>query len=194
MIMIRYVTLFIILLFKKLCKVFFFIFYIILIGDIMKFKLSNEAKTLIIAIIIPLAIGFFSFLLTREGIKAYNTTLIKPSFAPPAYLFGIVWTILYVLMGISSYLIYNTMVSGRSVCLIIYGLNLLLNFMWPIIFFNMEARLFAFIFIVFLDIVVIFMIICFHGIFKKAAYLQIPYLIWLIYATILNLSVYFLNR
>ncbi len=160
----------------------------------MKFKISDSTKNLIIAIIIPLAIGFLSYLLTKDGIKAYNTTLIKPSFAPPPYLFGIVWTILYILMGISSYLIYNSMVTGRSTCLIIYGLNLILNFMWPIIFFNLEARLFAFIFIVFLDIVVIFMIMCFHGISKKSAYLQLPYLIWLIYATILNLSVYFLNR
>ena len=97
-------------------------------------------------------------------------------------------------MGISSYIISNDMSCNKNVCLIIYGLNLVLNFLWPIIFFNLELRLFAFIFIIFLDIVVIYMIICFYGISKVAAYLQIPYLIWLIFATILNFSVYFFNR
>ncbi len=160
----------------------------------MKIKLNQNIKTLIIAIIIPLLVGFISFLLTKEGISNYSNNLIKPSFAPPSYLFGIVWTILYILMGISSYIIYNDISSHKNICLLIYGLNLVLNFLWPIIFFNLELRLFAFIFIIFLDIVVIYMIICFHGISKKAAYLQIPYLIWLIFATILNFSVYFLNR
>ena len=160
----------------------------------MKIKLNQNIKTLIIAIIIPLLVGFISFLLTKEGISNYSNNLIKPSFAPPSYLFGIVWTILYILMGISSYIIYNDISSHKNICLLIYGLNLVLNFLWPIIFFNLELRLCAFIFIIFLDIVVIYMIICFHGISKKAAYLQIPYLIWLIFATILNFSVYFLNR
>ena len=160
----------------------------------MKIKLNQNIKTLIIAIIIPLLVGFISFLLTKEGISNYSNNLIKPSFAPPSYLFGIVWTILYILMGISSYIIYNDISSHKNICLLIYGLNLVLNFLWPIIFFNLELRLFAFIFIIFLDIVVIYMIICFHGISKKAAYLQIPYLIWLIFATILNFSVYFLNK
>ena len=160
----------------------------------MKIKLNQNIKTLIIAIIIPLLVGFISFLLTKDGISNYSNNLIKPSFAPPSYLFGIVWTILYILMGISSYIIYNDISSHKNICLLIYGLNLVLNFLWPIIFFNLELRLFAFIFIIFLDIVVIYMIICFHGISKKAAYLQIPYLIWLIFATILNFSVYFLNR
>lgn len=160
----------------------------------MKIKLNQNIKTLIIAIIIPLLVGFISFLLTKDGISNYSNNLIKPSFAPPSYLFGIVWTILYILMGISSYIIYNDISSHKNICLIIYGLNLVLNFLWPIIFFNLELRLFAFVFIIFLDIVVIYMIICFHGISKKAAYLQIPYLIWLIFATILNFSVYFLNR
>ncbi len=157
-------------------------------------KLNKNTKTFIIALIIPLGIGFLTFLLTRKGINYYSNNLIKPTFAPPSYLFGIVWTILYILMGISSYIIYNDMTCNRNICLIIYGLNLVLNFMWPIIFFNLMLRLFAFIFIIFLDIVVIYMIICFQGISKKAAYLQIPYLVWLIFASILNFSVYFLNR
>ena len=76
----------------------------------------------------------------------------------------------------------------------LYILNLFLNFMWTIIFFNLEARLFAFLFIILLDVVVGLMIYCFHGISKKAAYINIPYFVWLIFASILNFSVYLLNR
>jgi len=91
-------------------------------------------------------------------------------------------------------MIYNSYSFHKTSCLVLYGINLFLNFLWPIIFFNLEARLFAFIFIIFLDIVVLLMIFCFLGIDKKAGYLQIPYLVWLIFASILNFSVYFLNR
>ena len=160
----------------------------------MKLNISDERKELIIALLIPLSLGFLSFLLTRGGISEYTNTLIKPSFAPPSFLFSIVWTILYTLMGISSYIIYNSMSHHKGTCLLLYGLNLFLNFLWPIIFFNLELRLFAFIFIILLDIVVLLMIICFYGIDKKAAYLQIPYFLWLLFASVLNFSIYFLNR
>lgn len=160
----------------------------------MKLKINDSKKKLILSLIIPLSIGFLSYLLTKNGINYYANNLNKPSFAPPSFLFSIVWTILYILMGISSYKIYNSMSCYKSSCLILYALNLFLNFLWPIIFFNLEARLFAFIFIIFLDIVVLLMIFCFHGIDKKAAYLQIPYILWLLFATILNFSIYFLNR
>ena len=157
-------------------------------------KLSEDRKKMIIFIIIPLLVGLIASLLTRGGVNNYTNNLIKPAFAPPKVLFPIVWTILYFLMGISSYKIYNSMSCNSESCLVLYFLNLFLNFLWPIIFFNLEARLFAFIFIIFLDIVVALMIVCFHGIDKKASYLQIPYFLWLIFATILNFSVYFLNR
>lgn len=157
-------------------------------------KLKSNVKSLIIAILIPLIGGIIVSLLTRNGVQYYANNLIKPGFAPPNILFPIVWTILYILMGYSSYLIYNSMSEHKTTCLIIYGLNLFLNFMWPIIFFNLQARLFAFLFIILLDIVVGYMIYCFYGISKKAGLLNIPYLIWLIFATILNFSVYILNR
>ena len=156
--------------------------------------LSEDTKKKIIAIIIPLGVGLLSFLLTRNGINYYVNNLIKPSFAPPGIVFGIVWTILYFLMGLSSYYIYESMDCHKSNCLLLYILNLFLNFSWTIIFFNLEARLFAFLFIILLDIVVILMTLCFYGVNKKSAYLNIPYIIWLLFATILNLSVYILNR
>ncbi len=157
-------------------------------------NLTSERKSLIISILIPLGIGFLAFLLTRSGIQNYMENLIKPSFSPPSFLFSIVWTILYILMGISSYYIYQSMSCHKSNCMLLYSLNLVLNFSWPIIFFNLEARLFAFLFILLLDVVVILMTLCFYGINKKSGYLNIPYLLWLLFATILNFSVYILNR
>lgn len=157
-------------------------------------KLKSETKSLIIAILIPLIGGFIISLITRGGVNNYTENLIKPSFAPPSILFPIVWTILYILMGYSSYLIYDSMDCHKETCLLLYALQLFINFIWPIIFFNLQARLFAFLFIILLDIVVGLMIYCFYGVNKKAAYLNIPYFIWLIFATILNFSVYILNR
>ena len=84
-------------------------------------KLSTDKKILILNLIIPLAIGFLAFLLTREGIDNYTNNLIKPFFAPPKFIFPIIWTILYILMGISSYRIYNSMACYKNICLIIYG-------------------------------------------------------------------------
>ena len=157
-------------------------------------ELKDETKSLIKAILFPLVIGLIISFITRNGINNYINNLIKPSFAPPKFLFPIVWTILYIIMGYSSYLIYNSMSEHTCTCLLIYALNLFLNFIWPIIFFTLEARLFAFIFIILLDIVVIFMIYCFYGINKKAGLINIFYLIWLIFASFLNFSVYILNR
>lgn len=144
-------------------------------------------------LVLPFVIGLLSYLCSKVGIINYEY-LIKPVFIPPAYLIMIVWIFLYLLMGLSSYKISNAMNCYSGNCLLLYGINLFIMFLWPIIFFTIEARLFAFIFIIFLDIVVLLMIFCFYGVNKKAAYLLIPYFGWLVFATILNLSIYLLNR
>lgn len=150
-------------------------------------------KEFIISIIIPLVVGIISGLLSMKGIMDFEN-LNQPSFAPPKFLFPIAWTILYILMGISSYLIYDSNDYHKNCCLLIYGLNLFVNFLWSPIFFGLELRLFALIWIILLDIIIIYMIICFYKINKKAAYLNIPYLLWCLFATYLNYSVYILNR
>ena len=155
---------------------------------------SEETKKKIIFILIPLGVGLLAYLLTRNGINNYTENLIKPPFAPPGIIFGIVWPILYFLMGLSSYYIYESMSCHKSNCMLLYILNLVLNFSLTIIFCILEARLFAFLFIILLDIVVVLMTICFYGIDKKSGYMNIPYIIWLLFATILNFSVYILNR
>ena len=156
----------------------------------MKRKINKE---FIIALLIPTVIGIISAILSINGIKDFSL-LKKPIFAPPGFLFGIVWPILYILMGISSYLIYEENDYHTNCCLKVYAINLFVNFLWSPIFFGLELRLFAFIWIIILDIIVIYMILCFYKANKKAAYLQIPYLIWILFATYLNLSIYLLNR
>ena len=147
----------------------------------------------IISLLIPLVIGLISGLLSIDGIREFNS-LSKPLLSPPGFIFPIVWTILYILMGISSYLVYCEQDYQSSCCLKVYILNLFINFMWSLIFFGLKLRLFAFIWIIVLDIVIIYMIYCFYKVNKKAAYLQIPYLVWCLFATFLNLAIYLLNR
>ena len=150
-------------------------------------------KEFIISLLIPSVVGIISGLLSMTGIKEFGL-LNKPLLAPPGYVFGIIWPILYILMGISSYIIYDSNDYRSSCCLKIYFLNLLVNFLWSPIFFGLGLRLFALIWIIVLDIVVVFMILCFYKVNKKAAYYQIPYLVWIIFATYLNLMFYLLNR
>ena len=169
---------------------YFFLFSILFSGDIMDNKISKEE---IIALLIPLVGGFLSGLVSMSGIKEFNS-LIKPILAPPGFIFPIVWTILYVLMGVGSYLVYKESDYRSSCCLKIYAINLFVNFLWSPIFFGLNLRLFALIWIILLDIVVGYMFYCFLKVNKKAAYLQIPYMVWCLFATYLNLAYYLLNH
>ncbi len=151
----------------------------------------KNIKTLIISIIIPLIIGFIGNLLGNNSM-GFNE-IIKPSYNPPGIIFPIVWTILYILMGISSYLIYTSNSTKKEDALRVYALQLIFNMLWTFFFFNLNWFLFSFIWIIILIILVSIMIFKFIKINKTAGYLQIPYLAWLIFASILNMSIYFLN-
>lgn len=133
----------------------------------------------------PLVLGSIGGFLTDSS--SYNT-LIKPVLSPPGIVFPIVWTILYLLMGISSYLIYKN--KGN---LKIFYLQLILNSIWTLIFFNLKEYLLSFIWIIILILLVGIMIYDFYKINKKAALIQIPYLLWLIFASYLSYSIYILN-
>lgn len=148
-------------------------------------------KKLIICILIPLAVGSLSALLTRDAAQAFDL-LDKPSLSPPAWLFPVAWTILYILMGISSYIV---LVSGKpaSRALFIYAVQLFFNFAWTLIFFNLEAYLTAFIWLTVLWILILAAIIMFSRISKPAALLMIPYILWVTFAGYLNLMIYILN-
>ena len=122
-------------------------------------------------------------------------TVNKPSFSPPGFLFPIVWTILYILMGISSYLVCVNKTDKKFVdrACIIYVLQLIVNVLWTPIFFRFKLYFVAFLWILLLIALVVFMIIKFYKIKPLAGLLQVPYLLWLIFASILNFSIFMLN-
>lgn len=146
----------------------------------------NKFK-LFIDILIPVAIGGIVGFIINPYID-YNS-LVKPPLSPPSIVFPIVWTILYVLMGISYYLLKNPSKKEK----IIYFVQLGVNALWSVFFFIGKFYLFSFIWIVLLDVLVIFMIGIFYQNSKISGYLQIPYLIWILFATYLNLGIYVLN-
>lgn len=154
--------------------------------------MKKQWKTLIICIAIPLAVGVFSALLTRNSMQTFDL-INKPKLAPPGWLFPVAWTILYILMGIASYLVVT---SGKpnGAALITYGLQLIFNFFWSIIFFNMNSYLFAFIWLVVLWLLILKTTIKFYRISEPAGYLMIPYLLWVTFAGYLNFSIYLLNQ
>ena len=147
-------------------------------------------KSLIIAILIPILAGFIGNILGNSSM-GYDS-INKPIFTPPGIVFPIVWSILYILMGISSYIIYKKD-RNDSGALTIYGLQLFFNIFWPLFFFNFKLYLFSFIWLIILLGLVIVMIYKFYKISKPASLIQLPYLLWLIFASILNFSVFLLN-
>ena len=150
-------------------------------------------KKLIICIAIPLLVGGLAALITMGSMESF-ALLNKPPLSPPVWLFPVVWTILYILMGIASYLVYTSPQPYRSkTSLTVYGVQLFFNFFWSIIFFNLEMYLFAFIWLVILWLLILVTTVLFYRIEKSAGYLMIPYLIWVTFAGYLNLGIYILN-
>lgn len=148
-------------------------------------------KTLFICIAIPLAVGGLSAFFTRDSMEAF-ASINKPALSPPAWLFPVVWTILYTLMGIASYLVV-TAPKSDNLALLVYGLQLFFNFMWSIIFFNLGLYLPAFLWLVLLWILILITTLLFYSISKPAGYLMLPYLAWVTFAGYLNYAIYLLN-
>ena len=144
------------------------------------------------SLLIPLAVGGLSAFLTRNSMDVYSN-INQPPLAPPSILFPIVWTILFALMGVSSYLVYVSNAKNKREALALYGVQLVVNFIWPLIFFNMQAYFAAFLWLILLWVLVAVMILLFYKAKPLAAYLQIPYIIWLTFAAYLNLSIALLN-
>ena len=142
-----------------------------------------------------LAVGGLSAIISSGSQKVYEQAA-KPELSPPAWLFPVVWTVLFILMGISAYLVWSNDAADetlRKTALIIYFIQLAVNFLWPILFFNLQAYFFAFIWLLVLLALVIAMTALFYRIRPLAAYLQIPYIVWLIFAGYLNFMVFKLN-
>ena len=140
------------------------------------------------------AVGILAGIISRSGIQNYMTMAEKPPLTPPGILFPIVWTILYALMGIGAARIYLSMESPqRNRGITVFIAQLIVNFFWPLFFFNLQAYGFAFFWLLLLWVLVFYMIFTFYKTDKLAAWLQIPYLIWLTFAAYLNLGVWLLN-
>lgn len=151
-------------------------------------------KKLLIAVALPLFVGLFAGLLTRDAIECFES-LNKPFLAPPARLFPVAWTVLYVLMGIASYRIWTavTTYEKRKSALKLYAVQLAFNFLWPIIFFNLAEYLFAFVWIIILWFLIFLTKRKFMQIDAIAGYLLVPYLAWVAFAAYLNIGVWILN-
>ena len=156
--------------------------------------LSVRTKSLIKNLAIPLIIGALTGFLTNGDVKEFMATAKQPFFAPPGWVFPVVWTILYALMGFAAYIIENTSSPRKSRALTVYYIQLFFNFVWSFIFFSANNYLFAFIWIIILWVLIIATILEFKMIKNRAAYILIPYLIWVTFAAVLNFSVYLLNK
>ena len=155
----------------------------------------TKLKPYLISIVIALGIGGLAAFLIKDNLAMYER-IIRPALAPKAYVFPIAWTILYILMGISSARVWLQRKEKPELvldALMAYVIQLILNFFWSILFFNMQNFLFSFIWLVLLWIAIIIMIVRFYRVDPIAAYLQIPYLLWVTFAGYLNFMIYRLN-
>lgn len=148
-------------------------------------------KKLSVCLLIPLAVGGASAFLTKDSMQIFES-INKPHFSPPGWLFPVAWTILYLLMGLASYLVIAS--NGLDAPgLPAYGLQLIFNFFWPIFFFNRQMYLFSFIWLVIMWLIILTAAIQFYRHTKAAGYLLVPYLLWVAFAGYLNFGVYLLN-
>ena len=157
--------------------------------------MKEKIKSYAFFILSALAVGGLSAFFTRNNMDINNDVLMPP-LSPPPILFPIVWSILFILMGISAAMIYNSDApkSQKNTALNIYALSLAVNFSWNIIFFNLRAFGFAFFWLLLLLFLIILTIIKYFKIQKIAAYLQIPYALWVTFAGYLTAGIWWLNR
>ena len=156
-------------------------------------KLRNW-KLYAVFILLTEAVGALSGFLTKDGTKAYEALANKPALTPPGSWFPVVWGILYALMGIGAAKIWKSPPSAmRSKSLLLFVVQLMFNFCWSLLFFNAKVYGFAFIWLSLLWVLIALMIRAFYQVNKTAAYLQVPYLLWVTFAAYLNFMVWQLN-
>ena len=155
----------------------------------------KPAVKFIIAVAIPLVVGSVAGIFTSSSVDTWFPTLNKPSFNPPSWIFGPVWTILYILMGIAFYLVWKNSQPGklRTTAFALYFAQLLPNFLWSIIFFYLHQPGWAFADILILWLLIILTMIAFARISSAAAWLLAPYLAWVSFASVLNYTIWQMN-
>jgi tryptophan-rich sensory protein len=145
-------------------------------------------------IVLAQLVGVFGSIYTMPNIETWYAYLEKPDFNPPSWVFGPVWITLYTLMGISAYLVAEKGINtATKLALSIFGFQLAINAIWSFAFFGLQSPVLGLVVIVLLWFSIVEMIILFSKISKTAAYLQVPYLLWVSFATILNFSIFLLN-
>ena len=153
-------------------------------------------KKLIASIILVWVVGVSGSLFTASSVNSWYSYIVKPSFTPPSWLIGPVWTILYIMIGVSLFLVWTTKASKKvkKKAYWIFGVQIVLNAMWSVAFFGAQNPGLAFIVIALLWISIILNIIEFYKIKKSAGYLLVPYFLWVSFASVLNLAIWILNR
>ena len=151
-------------------------------------------RPLLIALAIPLGVGVLAALLSRGNMDLFDTVR-KPPLSPPAWLFPVAWTVLYLLMGLASYRVYTARAATaqKNRALLFYAAQLAFNFFWPLLFFNLGAFTFAFFWLAALLALIVVTAVKFYTLDRPAGYLLIPYVIWVLFAGYLNLGIALLN-
>jgi len=155
----------------------------------------NNTFKLIIAIIIPVAVGAISGFFTATGVESWYQTINKPSWNPPGWIFGPVWTTLYVMMGIALFLVWKSDSSDvlKKTAIALFAIQLILNFFWSFIFFDQQQIGWALVEIIVMWVFILLTIFAFGNVSKLAAWLLVPYISWVSFATILNYTIWKLN-
>lgn len=157
--------------------------------------MKKQWKTILFWVLAAEAVGLLAGLLSREGTEVYELMTQKPALSPPSWVFPVVWGILYALMGIGAGLVSLAPQSPqRSLGLNLMVAQLIVNFFWPLLFFNAQAYGLALLWLILLLGLVIWMTLAFRKVSPLAALLQIPYILWLLFATYLNAAVWLINR
>jgi tryptophan-rich sensory protein len=156
----------------------------------------NNILKFIIAVAVPLAVGGLSGFATAGGVATWYPTLTKPSFNPPAWVFGPTWTVLYIMMGLAAFLVWRKGfgTEGVKLALTAFAVQLALNGLWSILFFGLQAPGWALIEIIALWSAITATAVLFWGVTPAAGMLLLPYLAWVSFATVLNASLWWLNR
>ena len=163
-------------------------------------KINNTFK-LIIAIVVSELAGIIGSVFTSPSIAGWYATLVRPALNPPAWVFGPVWTILFALMGIAAFLVWSSYAKATDgqekrnikMALVLFGMQLILNTLWSIIFFGLHSPGGAFVEIIFLWLAILATIIAFAKISRPTIWLLLPYILWVSFAGYLNYSIWMLN-
>ncbi len=159
-----------------------------------KLKKTTKYLPLVISIILAQGSGLIGSIFTASSVNTWFETIYKPTWNPPSWIFGPVWTMLYLLMGIAAYIIWQKKdIVGTKMALSVYGIHLVFNSLWSILFFGLKNPQLAFFEIIFLLILIIITTMLFWKIDRRAGALMFPYIAWVSFATVLNYTIWQLN-